>query len=128
VLVISLIFLFIFSSLIAAYRYANKVLLTLENKKNEENKTSYTVSLITEKPRLYVASLKFGSVICWVLIIYYGTQLFWTFKHEVENEIAFFLIYFSVTLFVLYLFEHFLSKVLVKPNATFIITKLDKII
>src|SRR5690606_13382336 len=88
----------------------------------------YTLSLITEKPRLYVASLKFGSVICWVLIIYYGTQLFWTFKHEVENEIAFFLIYFSVTLFVLYLFEHFLSKVLVKPNATFIITKLDKII
>lgn len=125
VLVISFIFLFILSSLIAAYRYANKVLLTLENKK-EDRKTNYTLDLITEKPRLYVASLKFGSVICWVLIVYYSLRLFWTIKHD--NEITFLLIYFSVTLFVLYLVEHFFPKVLVKPNATLIITKFDKVI
>lgn len=125
VLVISFIFLFILSSLIAAYRYANKVLLTLENKK-EDRKNNYTLDLITEKPRLYVASLKFGSVICWVLIVYYSLRLFWTIKHD--NEITFLLIYFSVTLFVLYLVEHFFPKVLVKPNATLIITKFDKVI
>ena len=128
VLVISLIFLFILSSLIAAYRYANKVLLTLENKRNEENKTSYTLYLITEKPRLYVASLKFGSVICWVLILYAGLQLFLGSLRYNNQDLSRFFLFAILAVIVLYLVEHFLPKALVKRNATFIITKLDPVI
>lgn len=128
VIVISLIFLFILSSLIAAYRYANKVLLALELKKNEDGKISYTLGMITENPRLYVASLKFGSVICWAVVVYYAWHLAMILSQSAVSKSVFFLVYFAVVMVVLYLVEHFLPKIFIKPNATFVLTKMDALI
>ncbi len=128
IIVISLIFLFILSSLIAAYRYANKVLLALELKKNENEKISYTLRMVTENPRLYVASLKFGSVICWAIVVYYAWNLAIILLQSSANQNVFFLAYFAIAMIILYLVEHFLPKIFIKPNATFVLTQMDTII
>jgi len=128
-LLLSLLLILVFSSLIVAYNYSNKIYLNLESKK--ESVSSYTLKVLAENPRLYITSLKFGNTMCLAIFCFYLYQLFETHffyllpAYGYGSYVALFVVLSTV---LIYLFSKFIPQTFVKPFATQIITQSDVLI
>lgn len=128
-LIITLLLILVFSSLIVAYNYSNKIYLNLESKK--ESVSSYTLKVLAENPRLYITSLKFGNTLCLAIFCYYLYMFFEEYYEYTAYQYGYG-VYLSVFLIagilLVYLFSKFLPQTFVKPFATQIITNCDLLI
>jgi len=128
-LLLTLLLILVFSSLIVAYNYSNKIYLNLESKK--ESVSSYTLKVLAENPRLYITSLKFGNTVCLAIFCYYLYLIFGLHFYNIQTNYGYstyLALYIIISTVLVYIFSKFIPQTFIKPFATQIITHSDVMI
>jgi len=118
---ICLCFIAIFSSLIVAYTYSNKIYINLESKKDKI--TSFTLKILSQNPRLYISTLKTGNTIA---IVLFSFLLLNFCKKNFANSIHLaqtWILIIITTTALIYFFSNFIPQTFVKPIANHILKK-----
>ena len=128
-IIISLLLTALFSSLIVAYTYSNKILLNLESKK--DNVTSYTLQILSENPRLYISTLKAGNTLSLVVFSFCYLnyiQKFISNNQPISNLNTTWIIAIITAIALVYTFSKFIPQTLIKPYANKIILNTNLLI